>query len=208
MTVGLSGLYTTGQTVPTEPFSLSIKLGNSQFYTFTGNHNGLVLPISTSVPSSLTFGVWIKPSSVSGVQNILSKNSYFATGTGDFPLSFSLTSSSLGLNLDGGNDFSPDLTLNSSGVTITTGAWRHIGFSYSNNGQSRLYIDGVVNASTSINFSVGNNSRNWTLGKCSFFNSGDSQLRYSGDMFDPFIAIGEQSDFLIATLFQKKPFIN
>jgi hypothetical protein len=200
------GIVTNSVASGDKGFNLGVKISNSRSYTFSGSHSGLVLPISNVVPTSLTFGVWIRPARLSVLQNILSKSSYFATSPGDFPISFFLNGNTLAIWLDRGNDFSLDLAFGSSGISFSVNSWRHVGFSYSSGGQARLYVDGEVNASASMSFTPSNNvGRDWTLGRTSFFNSGDSDFLYLGDMRDPFISLGEQSDALIASLAADPP---
>lgn len=118
-------------------------------------------------------------------QYLFSKSSYYATSTTDFPASVTYSSSgqSVTLVLSKGDDFSKDVSLNSGAGTVPKGARTIVHAVYRQNGQCEIWTNGVMRASTTINFAISTNTRNWMIAAAAFANDGGvGQHRLAGYM--------------------------
>jgi hypothetical protein len=126
-------------------FGLSVWVNPIFAYTPAGNYlqlNGgyarTIVP-APIVPSSVTFEFWVKPQSVSGVQNIISIGDqsvnwpYYEIGINGGALSVSY--------VHGVNNFVIS-NASISSVSLVANQWNHIGVIFSN--QVSMYINGII----------------------------------------------------------------
>ncbi len=113
---------------------------------------------------------------------LVSKSSYFATATTDFPVAIAWSGADrVVVNLSMGDDFSADATLLSAVLDDTQE--HHVVYVHRNSGLCELYVDGDLVDSETIAFSISTNARNWMLAAASFEASGGVDTsRYKGFM--------------------------
>lgn len=114
---------------------------------------------------------------------LISKHSYYATDTYDFPFNINLNYQGTLVNstIDAGGDWSGDSNL--TGVTIPN-VWQHITSSYDGI-THRVYVNGVQTAYFAINCNVSPGSRRWAFGAPSYENGGGVNLGwFNGYMCD------------------------
>ena len=112
--------------------------------------------------------------------HIYSKNQFFAAAFPDFPISIRWDTANTRLQavLSSGGDFTADLTLNST--TLSTATWHHVVFVYRGNGLCELYINGALDASASIGFSISSTSMNWLVGSATENSGGVNNTAFVG----------------------------
>jgi hypothetical protein len=124
------------------------------YMEISGSMSGFLTGYTTD-HTTFTVEVWFNPSafiSSSASPTIIGKRSYFAPGFTDFPWSilYDTSNASVDLNVDSGNDFAIDQTLNGTNTSMPTGSWKHlVCVVRPNNGSNLLemYLDGALNAS-------------------------------------------------------------
>ena len=143
-----------------------------QAFSFDGGNDFVSFgnPSNLNPTSVFTIDTWINPTSLpptGSIGELISKRSYFATSVTDFPVFVLLTKDGkVVFGLSKGNDFSTDAALVSSTV-LSPGNWYHVTVVYQANNIAKLYINGVEEASQSINFQISSNTRPWTIGRAS-----------------------------------------
>ena len=207
--VTLSELYPGGGTQPNIFTVNLIGIGNiaSSFFPFTGFHDGIRLGQESQSIQEMTFGVWLWVDALlANEQTILSKSSFFAVSTTDFPLAFNVkTNGKLELLLDGGGDFAFDTTLQSVS-TMPTNTWTHVGISYKGNsgGSASIYVNGTLDNSVAISHPIITGSRQISLGIASFLNITSDSKRLIGKMFNPFLSF-VKDDSLVGKYYSVTP---
>lgn len=120
--------------------------------------------------SQFTIEAWVNIQQLPNTGNtyeLVSKRSYFASAFTDFPISLELGSSGKMLGrLSNGNDYLPDAELFSTTI-LQPNQWYHIAFTYKANSSTTLFINGVPEATATINFTISTNARAWTIGRAS-----------------------------------------
>jgi len=149
-------------------------------FNFNGTIDSYVdTGLSTSYPSQFSISAWFKTTATpADGQVIVSKNSYYASATTDFPFVLQISSGGqLNAGFDGGNDYSSDMAITSAGG-YNDGNWHHLVITYKAANSVYMYIDGSVAASNTNNgVTISNNSRNWFIGRDSLPYSGGSPGR-------------------------------
>jgi hypothetical protein len=95
---------------------------------------------------------------------IIGKVEYYASAVGRFPVAlvYDAATDKLNLRLSKGDDYLLDLDLRSNaGIG---GGTHHIAAVYRANGQCEIWVDGVMQASSTINFTVSTTTQNWVIG--------------------------------------------
>ncbi len=123
--------------------------------------------------SAVTLDCWTKPDTqVDAAATLVGRQSYYATAVTDFPIRIGVTSAGqFNALFDSGNDFSQDTTLLDP-TTATVGRWYYVAATFTQNGTSYLYVNGVAVASATTNYALAAGSRNWSVGRASFENGG------------------------------------
>jgi hypothetical protein len=164
----------------TEPNpTTSGKIGGGR--TFDGV-NDFIASANTTVYQNFTIEAWIKPGTTNlDLQEIVSKRSYYATATTDFPLALYLNpeGTTATVFVDRGNDFNADIIVTSD--PFSNNEWHHIAATYDGSTLT-LYIDGVGKSSSGL-ITLSNNTRPWTFGRSAFdHSSGSGRSPYNGLM--------------------------
>lgn len=136
-----------------------------------GNGDYLDTGRSANLTSAFSLEAWINPDSTSTVnESIVSKRSYYAESWSDWPVALDYLGGTLGavLTLSKGDDYSIDASLNTGALSA---GWHHVVATYKGGDFARLYVDGSLASSTSIDFSVSSNSRDWTIGRQAYRSS-------------------------------------
>nr|MBL8412737.1 hypothetical protein [Dechloromonas sp.] len=112
-----------------------------------------------------TVAVFFDVDAVSGVQTLVSKSSYFASATTDFPFALLINADgSLSAKIDSGNDYSTDQILTTAAGLVAALTPHHAAYVHRDNGLCEIYLDGVQVASVTIAFAMATGSRYWTWG--------------------------------------------
>lgn len=131
-----------------------------------------------SNPSAMTWAFWMKAAMPTASGNILNNVSYFAASITDFPFSMTTTTDGrVACSLSSGNDFIADAVI-STGSVVCDNTWHFIAFTYTANSSGKMYVDGNLSSSASINFSLSTSTRNWFLGRDAFPYGGGSPGRF------------------------------
>jgi hypothetical protein len=117
-----------------------------------------------SNPTAMTWAFWLKASSgASGT--LLSNISYYATTLASFPLNTALTTGDKMITAwSKGDDYSQDLFLTTTNV-VADGTWHFVTITYTANTSVKLYVDGVLDNSSAINFTISTSPFNWYFGR-------------------------------------------
>lgn len=123
------------------------------------------LNFSDSYTSELTLEIWVKPNAIQAdaAPHIFTKNGFYASSWSDFPIRLTYSSTSgFWLGLSKGDNYS--LNTNISSGAVTPGVWHHVVAVYKANDRAELWVNGVLKASTSIDYEISANTRNWKVG--------------------------------------------
>lgn len=114
--------------------------------------------------------------------HLISKSQFFASTTADFPFSirWDTGNTRLAVYLSTGNDFIADAIINST--TLTPGVWYHVVFVYRASALCELYINGTLNVSTSIGFTISSTSFNWHVGTPVEYSGGIGDCTFNGQL--------------------------
>lgn len=174
-------------------------------YGFDGSDSDhITTNITTNFTTEFSFCALIYPTSTPADRDtIWSKNSYYATGTSDFPISlFRNSSGEISFALDSGGNFSADVTLN-SGIAAPLNKWTFVAGVYRANGECSLWQNDEKAIFTNIAFTVSSNSRNWVIGRESAPNGGGvGQSGFNGRITYPALWNRALSDFELTALSQ------
>ena len=173
---------------PPPVFGLPVKAPNiTQSFSFPASSLQRLGNSNTTMYRTLTACAWVKPLSTgsSAGMAVISKRSYFANATTDFPFEIQLNgagTTALAF-IDSGNDFSFDLQVSSG--TFTNNAWHFIAATY-NNPTLTLWVDGAITTATGA-VSAALNAEPWTIGNSAADggSGGANQLLYKGLIFRP-----------------------
>ena len=155
---------------------------------FDGVDDYVTTPITTTY-QNFTLNCWFYNTSSSKTNRVLiTKNSYFATTTVDWPVNLGLNNlgTSVSIRITSGTSFF--VTTPSTGSIISTtlsslNTWYNVSATYDKQNLN-LYLNGVLANTTPNTISLPNNTgRVWTIGRAAFENSGgvgDSQ--YNGNI--------------------------
>ena len=151
---------------------------------FDGDNDFINCNFTTNYASVFTLEAWIKkdvnvPSSE--VYEIISKRSYYATDTSDFPFALVVNENQkINFGLSKGNDYTFDLSLSSSS-TIDNNSFYHVVAVYKSANYGKLYINGIEEASGTIDFTISTNSRSWFVGESSYpYGDGANKNQFTG----------------------------
>jgi hypothetical protein len=131
---------------------------------FNGNNTSVLTNYNTNFTTNFTVNSWFKTSLLQGGRFLISKNSYFANSTTDFPFSIETLGSptnAIAVNLSIGNDFLNDSRVSSS---INTDTWYNLSTTY-NQSIFCLYLNGQLVSSQNTSITLSSNSQYWTIGK-------------------------------------------
>lgn len=136
-------------------------------FNFDGINDKSIVTNLTTNYSQYTMAAWVKVN-VGGTSGaVISKNSYFAITTNDWPVWFSASSSSIYSTVNDGTAFS--ITPPTNGATVNPsitmgGVWRYAVITY-NASQLIAYIDGQPIASSPTAVVPPSNTNAWTIGR-------------------------------------------
>lgn len=104
----------------------------------------------SATPAAFTLSAWVKPTGVSGTQNILAQNSAF---------SFSLQNAGLRFTTPGILDY------DSSTISLSANTWTHVAVTFTPNttGGLKFYVNGLLRE-TKNTTGISSNSNAWTVG--------------------------------------------
>lgn len=170
------GAYTLNQSGPS---TSSVSAG----FDATGDGE-VALNDTANNSQAITLEMWVNPSSVQPEYGFLfSKSSFYATSYANFPISLVYYPSyGFALLLSRGNDYSTDLMLSSGAVT--PGQWYHVVAVYRANGQCELWLNGVLIASQTINFSISASEYPWRIANAFEVGGGSDLAAFSGKISD------------------------
>lgn len=154
---------------------------------FDGVDDYVVTPITTTY-QNFTLSCWFyNTSSSKSSRSLISKNSYFAVSTTDFPVNLGLTSdgTQVYIRISSGTSFY--ITTPETGSTLLSNlsslnTWYHVTATY-DKVNLNLYVNGVLVNTTPNNISLPNNTRPFTIGRAAAEATGgidDSQ--YNGNI--------------------------
>ena len=113
---------------------------------FNGTDNGILinnLQLSDIINTAVTYSFWIKPSGENGARSV-----YFGSYSG---ISWSIEKTASNI-IRGYWNGSPDV--NYSGATITDGIWQHVCITKNGTSDIKVYIDGVLKATSTATHSA------------------------------------------------------
>ena len=134
--------------------------------SFDGS-SGFIATGNTTVYPQFTYSAWLNPLSTSlDLMEVISKRSYCANSTNDFPTALFLNTAGTMATVfvDSGNNYVADLSTTSE--AFSNNQWHHITATY-NGTTLAIYVDGVLSNSVNGAVSVSNNSQPWTFGRAS-----------------------------------------
>jgi hypothetical protein len=134
-----------------------------------------------AVPTPFTVFTWIKFDTPSAPGEIISKNSYYASSTNDFPFHIHLqTDRTLFCDIDSGMDWAHDLRVTSPALSINE--WHFVSARWDG---TNLHLDtDATKTSGAKALSVSAGSRQWRLGLPSYHDGGGvGGLRYVGKLY-------------------------
>lgn len=173
---GLAGTYTGTYTLNQAAFAAG---GKSVQFT-----NGSISTGSaTDYTSAFTVSCFIN-AAASGhgtLATIVGKAQYFASNTQDFPfaLVWDPTTQEVLLRLASNNDFTVDTILSTTG--LSAGVDYHIAAVYRASGVCQLWVNGVLNASTTIAYTIASSSPiQWRIGEQQELGGGVGQSHFNG----------------------------
>lgn len=99
---------------------------------------------------------------------LIGKYSFFAVTQADFPvrLWWDIANSRVVYDLGKGGQWTTALALNSG--ALATGVDHHVVATYVDNASAELWVDGVLVASSAINFIISITAYNWAIGRAAF----------------------------------------
>jgi hypothetical protein len=150
-----------GSGISSDPFRLN----------FNGTSNYVTTTLS-SIYQSFTLGAWVKPSFTAGDRmDILSKVSYYATSTNDFPIGLYLNAAgtTATVYIDSGNDWNADLYVTSP--AFANDAWHYIVATYDGS-TLKIYVDGAAPTTATGSVTLATGSRNWSIGRVTYEQAG------------------------------------
>jgi hypothetical protein len=135
-----------------------------------------------SNPANMTWAFWIKaPNASSGT--LINNISYYATTTASFPLNTGFTTGNkLTTAWSKGDDYVQDLILISN-AAIADNSWHFVAFTYASNSAVKIYVDGTLDNSASINFTISTSPFNWFIGRQAYIQGGGSAI-YANAILD------------------------
>src|SRR5205814_1444775 len=66
--------------------------------------------------------------------------------------------------------------------SVTSGQWHHVVAIYRSNGLCEIWVDGVLRASATINFTISTNGRSWKLANAYEYGGGADTAAFSGKL--------------------------
>ena len=162
---------THGNNGTVENATFSSTAGYDGFGTYEFNSTGYIRTGLTTILQNFSIGAWVFPEDTTRSRmTIVDKASFFATAATDFPFAFYvLSNGSYVCHVDSGNDFVPDLEVTAE--TFVNNTWRHVFCTYDGNNLN-IYVDGALNATNTGSVTLSSNTRNYTIGRSAFENSG------------------------------------
>lgn len=162
--------------------------GNGGSIVFDGIDDYITTPI-TSTYQVFTFGCWFyNTTSSKSNRTLISKNSYYATTTNDWPVALALDSSGSAVTflITSGTSYSittPDTGTVISASLSSLNTWYYVSANY-NKSTVNLYINGLLVNSQSNTISLPNNTaRVYTIGRQSFeYGGGIGNSQYNGNI--------------------------
>lgn len=151
--------------------------------SFNGSSSYVDLNFASN-PSALTWAFWIKAAQPAAQGQIINNVAYFADSTTNFPFQIvANTSATVSALLSSGNDYSIDATVTSA-TNVSDNTWHFVAVTYTANDSVKLYVDGLLSASTAINFAVSTSAYDWYLGRDAFPYSGGLPGRFLNGALD------------------------
>lgn len=148
-----------------------------------GQMPGMVLGNTTNYTAAFTLMCMVSLASSQPAMrpHIFTKNQYFAMGFDDFPVAlYSDSARKLYFAISSGNDFSADVTVESSALTADTFYLVHA--TYQANSLVALYVNGVLVDDSTHTYTVSSNSTAWRVGSALEYSSGAQQGTMSGGL--------------------------
>lgn len=145
---------------------------------------GRVVGSTQNLTSACTVECWINAAAsghgTDDIAFIVTKISYYADTTSDFPIALAWRPSTgrVELRLANSGDYALDMTLQSA--PLTPGQNYHVVGVYRASGLCELYINGDLAASSTIGFTISTNSRAWTIGGATPFSVPASNCAFAG----------------------------
>jgi hypothetical protein len=173
-TLGTNGTTTNVTQVAGNKGNAASFNGSSSFVNLNFNSN----------PTALTWAFWIKAAQPAAQGQIINNVAYFADATTNFPFQIvANTSATVSALLSSGNDYVLDATVTSA-TAVSDNTWHFIAVTYTANSSVKLYVDGALSASASINFTTSTSAYNWFLGRDAFPYSGGEPGRFLNGILD------------------------
>lgn len=148
--------------------------------SFNGTSSKVVTNYATNL-TTFSFSMWINfDASATGGNTILSKAGQNAANTDDFPVIIRAWDRNIYFNLAAPGDYTADYSYQSG--ALSTGTWYHIAMVYVGASYVKTFINGVEVNSATIAWSIGTNTRNWTLGAMT--NNGAGEYNFDGIIDD------------------------
>ena len=180
----LSGNGNTGTLVNGVGYSGS----NGGSLSFDGTNDYVTTPITTTY-QNFTLNCWFYNTSSSKTgRALISKNSYFATKTNDWPVNLALNNlgTTVSIRITSGTSFF--VTTPSTGSIISAAlsslnTWYNVSATYDKQNLN-LYLNGVLANTTPNTISLPNNTgRVWTIGRTAIENGGGAgDTQYNGNI--------------------------
>lgn len=151
--------------------------------SFNGSSSYVDLNFNSN-PTALTWAFWIKAAQPSSQGQIVNNVAYFADSTTNFPFQIvANTSATVSALLSSGNDYSIDATVTTT-TNVSDNSWHFIAVTYTANSSLKIYVDGLLSASTAISFATSTSAYNWFLGRDAFPYSGGLPGRFLNGILD------------------------
>ena len=151
-----------------------------KYSVYFNGSNALVATNLAIAQYSYTWSMWFHPlpTAVGTAAELISKRSYFASATDDFPFALNLntTATSITALEDSGTDYSTDCTL--VNTNLTPRVWHHVAVALQPSNTFYLWLDGIMMSTTVGVTTPCAGSRNFTFGRCSYENGGGTNLSY------------------------------
>lgn len=128
---------------------------------FNGNSTSVLTNYDNNFTTNFTVNSWFKASLLQSGRFLISKNSYFANSTTDFPFSIETPANLVRARISSGDDFSADADVSSS---INVDTWYNLSTTYNQN-VFCLYLNGQLVSSQNTSITLSSNSQYWTIGK-------------------------------------------
>lgn len=178
-------------TAGNRPERLESGLNGRTVARFNGISTFLQSSYTTPIATGFAFIVVVPRFNGLDVGSILSKRSYYAASTTDFPFDINISPTTpvrVNLVLDSGGNYTTDLALSATGFAESTPLLIGAEWVGASGGLARLYINGIFKSSdTSPNISE--NSRPWVLGRSSFEHGGGvGRTALNGDIAEVIVA--------------------